>query len=286
MMNPENTPASSAWTAERIEAWKNTSGVIRSVLSRYDHIQDLPGAIEDTRQETFLKAHQGLATFDETEGDFAAWIRSIAARCAYNHLRNIRGAQRTHDAMAHEASVFRLEEESALDVLLASTDAEQKMQDLVIVLGIAVKVLSDVEPITRLLNLVLSNEPLSYRATAEALGLAEKTLYKTSTQVQMLTEVIYKALLIHRYRQVEGLENAPVLMQEVISCLPQSKLNCQPHYTHYVTQATLEAGNVEAIDVHALATSCGWSLPYTRRCISTTTRLFNVALAVIQRGNV
>ena len=274
------------WTDERLDAWENTRYTIRSVLSRYDHVQDLPGAVEDTRQEAFIRAHQNLHTFDEAEGDFAAWIRKIAARCAYDYLRSIQGAQRIHEAAIHEAAVSGLDEESALDILLASADIEQRMEDLAAVLGIAAKVLTDTEPIARLLNLVLCAELLSYRATAEALGLAEKTLYKTSSQVQMLTEVIYKALLIYRYRQEEGLDGAPVLMQEVISCLPQSKLNRQPHFTHCVTEATLEAGHVEAIDVQALADSCQWSLPYTQRCISTTARLFNLALAVIQKGDV
>ncbi|WP_237234476.1 RNA polymerase sigma factor [Rothia nasisuis] len=274
------------WTPERLEAWKNTSKVIYSILARFPHLSDLHGAIEDTHQDAFLAAHQGLHTFDEDQGNFGAWIRSIAVRCAYAHLRNLKNDDRTQAEAAAEAALTDLSSDSALEALLVLSHMEEKLQDLATVLGIAVKILGDVEPITRVLNLILTEEPLSYRATAEVLGIAEKTLYKSCTKALMYTEVIYRALLIHRYRQEEGLETAPVLMQEVISCLPQSKLGKSPHFTHSVTEATLDAGHVDDIDVAALAQACNWSYAYTQRCISTTCELFNLALTVIQQGDI
>ncbi|MGV3247041.1 RNA polymerase sigma factor [Rothia sp. 11254D007CT] len=274
------------WTPERLEAWKNTSKVIYSVLAKFPHISDLHGAIEDTHQETFLAAHKGLHTFDEAQGDFGAWIRSIAVRCAYAHLRHLKSDDRTQAEITTEAALTGLTADSALETLLALGHMEEKLQDLAAVLGIAVKALGDIEPITRVLNLILTEEPLSYRATAEVLGIAEKTLYKSSAKVLMYTEVIYRALLIHRYRKEEGLETAPVLMQEVISCLPQSKLGKSPHFTHSVTEATLDAGHVDDIDVVALAEICNWSYAYAQRCISTTCELFNLALTVIQQGDI
>ena len=274
------------WTPERLEAWKNTSKVIYSVLAKFPHISDLHGAIEDTHQDAFLAAHQGLHTFDEAQGDFGAWIRSIAVRCTYAHLRNLKSDDRTQSEATAEAALTGLTSDSALETLLALTHMEEKLQDLAAVLGIAVKALGDIEPITRVLNLILAEEPLSYRATAEVLGIAEKTLYKSSAKVLMCTEVIYRALLIHRYRKEEGLEAAPVLMQEVISCLPQSKLGKAPHFTHSVTEATLDAGHVDDIDVTSLAEACNWSYAYTQRCISTTCELFNLALTVIQQGDI
>ena len=274
------------WTPERLEAWKNTSKVIYSVLAKFPHISDLHGAIEDTHQDAFLAAHQGLHTFDEAQGDFGAWIRSIAVRCAYAHLRNLKSDDRTQAEATADAALTGLTSDSALETLLALTHMEEKLQDLAVVLGIAIKALGDIEPITRVLNLILTEEPLSYRATAEVLGIAEKTLYKSSAKVLMYTEVIYRALLIHRYRKEEGLETAPVLMQEVISCLPQSKLGKSPHFTHSVTEATLDAGHVDDIDVVALAETCNWSYAYAQRCISTTCELFNLALTVIQQGDI
>lgn len=274
------------WTPERLEAWKNTSKVIYSVLAKFPHISDLHGAIEDTHQDAFLAAHQGLHTFDEAQGDFGAWIRSIAVRCAYAHLRNLKSDDRTQAEITTEAALTGLTADSALETLLALGHMEEKLQDLAAVLGIATKALGDIEPITRVLNLILTEEPLSYRATAEVLGIAEKTLYKSSAKVLMYTEVIYRALLIHRYRKEEGLETAPVLMQEVISCLPQSKLGKSPHFTHSVTEATLDAGHVDDIDVVALAETCNWSYAYAQRCISTTCELFNLALTVIQQGDI
>ena len=281
-----HTTTSAFWTPERLETWQGTSKVIYTVLAKFPHIHDLPAAVEDTHQETFLAAHQGLHTFDETKGDFGPWIRSIAVRCAYVHLRNLKSDDRTQAEITAEAALTGLTSESSLEVLLALSHVEEKLQDLAAVLGIAVKALGDVKLITRVLNLILAEEPLSYRATAEVLGIAEKTLYKSSTKVLMYTEVIYRALLIHRYRKEEGLGAAPVLMQEVISCLPQSKLGKAPHFTHRVTEATLDAGHVDDIDVVALAETCNWSYAYAQRCISTTCQLFNLALAVIQRGDI
>ncbi|WP_326504114.1 sigma-70 family RNA polymerase sigma factor [Rothia nasimurium] len=280
------TTTSAFWTPERLETWQGTSKVIYTVLAKFPHIHDLPAAVEDTHQETFLAAHQGLHTFDETKGDFGPWIRSIAVRCAYAHLRNLKSDDRTQAEITTEAALTGLTADSALETLLALSHMEEKLQDLAAVLGIAVKALGDVELITRVLNLILAEEPLSYRATAEVLGIAEKTLYKSSTKVLMYTEVIYRALLIHRYRKEEGLETAPVLMQEVISCLPQSSLTTAPHFTHRIVQVTLEAGHVENIDLEALQESTGWSEPYARRCICTTSKLFNLALAVIQQGDI
>lgn len=280
------TTTSTFWTPERLETWQSSSKVIYTVLAKFPHIHDLPAAVEDTHQETFLAAHQGLHTFDETKGEFGAWIRSIAIKCAYTHLRNLHSTDRIQAEATAEAALTGLTSDSALEALLALSHIEEKLQDLATVLGIAIKALGDVEPITRVLNLILAEEPLSYRATAEVLGIAEKTLRKSSTKVLMYTEVIYRALMIHRYRQEEGLEEAPVLMQEVISCLPQSKLGKSPHFTHRVTEATLDAGHVDDIDVVALAETCNWSYAYAQRCISTTCQLFNLALAVIQRGDV
>ncbi|MBF0807640.1 sigma-70 family RNA polymerase sigma factor [Rothia nasimurium] len=280
------TTTSTFWTPERLETWESTSTVIYKVLSKFPHIHDLPGAIEDTHQDAFLVAHQGLHTFDEAQGDFGAWIRSIAVRCAYAHLRNLKSDDRTQAEATVDAALTGLTSDSALETLLALTHMEEKLQDLAAVLGIAIKALGDIEPITRVLNLILAEEPLSYRSTAEVLGIAEKTLYKSSAKVLMYTEVIYRALLIHRYRQDAGLEEAPVLMREVISCLPRSSLTTAPHFTHRIVQATLEAGHVENIDLEALQESTGWSESYARRCICTTSKLFNLALAVIQQGDI
>lgn len=276
----------SKWTPERLDAWLKTEKVIYSVLTKFPHIHDLPGVVEDTRQETFLQAHNGLQTFDEKRGDFGAWIRSIAVRCAYAHLRTLKSDERTQAEVNAEASFEKLTSESALETLLALTRTEDTLHDLTTVLSIATKTLGDIEPVTRVLNLILAEEPLSYRNTAQMLHISEKALYKSSTKVLMYTEVIYKALVIHRYRKEEGLEGSPVLMQEVISCLPQSKLSKAPHFTHCVTEATLEAGHVDDIDVVALADACQWSYAYAKRCISITCELFNLALTVIQQGDV
>ena len=281
-----HTTTSTFWTPERLEAWENTSTVIYTVLAKFPHLHDLPGAIEDTRQETFLAAHQGAHTFDETKGNFGPWIRTIAARCAYTYLRNLKNDERTSAQAQEEACLNGLSAESALETLLAMTSTEEKLQDLATVLSITAKALGHIDPIARLLNLILAEEPLSYRATAEALGIAEKTLTKSSTKTLLYTQVIYRALTIHQYRQETGLEDAPVLMQEVISCLPQNSLTAQPHFTHRIVQATLEAGHVENIDVQALQSNTGWSEPYTRRCICTTSQLFNLALTVIQQGDI
>lgn len=281
--NTQNTPCH--WTPDRIEAWQNTQKIIRTVLAKFPYIHDLPGTVEDTHQEVFLAAHQGLHTFDETQGEFSAWIRSIAIRCAYTYLRNLKNDDNTQTRTYAQAALEGLTAESALEALLEATEAEEKLQDLATVLSIAAKVLGDSEPITRVLNLILVEEPLSYRSAAEVLGMAEKALYKSCARVLMYTEVIYRALLIHRYRKEEDLETAPVLMQEVISCLPQSRLGVAPHFTHCVTEAVLDAGHVDAVDLEALAEGQHWSYAYTQRCVSTTCQLFNLALTIIQQGD-
>lgn len=279
----QNTPCH--WTPDRLEAWQNTHKTIRSVLAKFPYIHDLPGTVEDTHQETFLAAHQSLHTFDETQGEFSAWIRSIAIRCAYTYLRSLKNDENNQAKAYAQAALEGVTAESALEALLALTHMEEKLQDLAVVLGIAIKALGDIEPITRVLNLILAEEPLSYRSAAEVLGIAEKTLYKSSVKVLMYTEVIYRALLIHRYRKEEGLGTAPVLMQEVISCLPQSRLGAAPHFTHCVTEAVLDAGHVDEIDIAALAEGQHWSYAYAQRCVSTTCQLFNLALTIIQQGD-
>lgn len=273
------------WTPDRLTHWEDTSKTIYSILSRYPHIQDLHGTVEDTRQETFIHAHKSLDTFDKTRGDFGAWIRQIAARCAYDHLRTLGTQHRSTQAASAELITTPATEPSP-EELITTPSAEERLQDLATVLNIASKVLADPAPVLRVLTLILGQDPLSYRTAAQALDLSESTLRKSCSKVLLYTEVIYRALLIHQHRQEEGREDSPVLMQEVISCLPHTKLNKEPHFTHCITLATLEAGHVENIDVEALAHTYHWSYAYTQRCISRTTTLFNLALTIIQQGDI
>lgn len=278
MTNPQ-------WTPERLKHWENTSKTIYSILSRYSHVQDLPSTIEDTRQEAFIHAHAALDTFDETRGDFGAWIRQIAARCAYDHLRTL-GSHHKSVRAASADSITSAESELSPEELITAPSAEERIQTLASVLSITSKVLADPAPVLRVLTLILGQDPFSYRSAAKTLDLAESTIRKSCSKVLLYTEVIHRALLIYQHRQEEGRGESPVLMQEVISCLPRTKLDKEPHYTHCVTLATLEAGHVENIDVEALARTYHWSYAYAQRCISNTTTLFNLVLTIIQKGDV
>jgi len=116
---------------------------------------------DDVAQETFIRAHRALATFDRSR-PFGPWICRIAANLSVNHVRSPEAREdplpEGHEETPAEGSnplggVLSRETQEVLERALASLPADQR----------AVIVLRAIEE-------------LSYKEIAEALGLSMGTV--------------------------------------------------------------------------------------------------------------
>lgn len=145
-------------------------GVALRVVRRHD-------VADDVAQETFLRAHQALQSFD-LERPFGPWICRIAANLAVNHVRSPRAreeglpeghAETPAAAQSPLEGVLDQEARAVLDRALATLPSEQRA---VFVLRVY--------------------EEQSYKEIAEALGLSPGTVMSRLSRAR---EKLREALL-------------------------------------------------------------------------------------------
>lgn len=116
---------------------------------------------DDVAQETFVRAHRNLASFD-TARPFGPWIARIAANLALNHLRSpVSREQELPEGHAERAS----ERPDPLSAVL--DDEARRVLD---------RALQELPAEQRAVFVLRVMEELSYREIADALGIAQGTV--------------------------------------------------------------------------------------------------------------
>ncbi|QRZ61783.1 RNA polymerase sigma factor [Rothia sp. ZJ932] len=276
------TPAHAQWDEDMLTSWQETKGIIASILYRHNKHSET----EDVHQDTFLRAHENLHSYNPSKGTFKTWIKTIAYHQALDHIT---AARRQAARTATLPETTELAGHNTLETeAFAYEQALITYAELSHIIALLTQALGSPVPVHHTVNLLLTTETHNVATIASELGLSKSALYKTQQRVLMYAQTIAKALDMHFHRLEQSMRNPqqyqPIYMHEVVSCLPQAPVNSAPHFSHEVTLAVLEAGHVENLDLQALADAQGWSLPYTRRCVRETTMLFAAALAIIERG--
>lgn len=118
---------------------------------------------DDVTQETFLRAHRALATYDRAR-PFGPWICRIAANLAINHVRSPEAREEPLDEAAFAASAAPAHDGPLSAVLEGEARA---------VLDAAV---GRLPPEQRAVFVLRAYDELSYAEIAEALGLSVGTV--------------------------------------------------------------------------------------------------------------
>ena len=85
-----------AWALLYEQHVRDVRRVANAVLRNYDDA-------EDVAQQTFLRLHRGIHSYDPGRGPFLPWLIAGAVRLSLNRLKERRRDQGAHDRRAHNA---------------------------------------------------------------------------------------------------------------------------------------------------------------------------------------
>jgi len=118
---------------------------------------------DDVTQETFLRAHRALASYDRGR-PFGPWICRIAANLAINHVRSPEAREEALDEAAFDRSTGAASD-GPLDAMLEK-EAQRVLEEAV----------GRLPPEQRAVFVLRTFENLSYKEIAEALDLSAGTV--------------------------------------------------------------------------------------------------------------
>ncbi|WP_144938664.1 sigma factor [Rothia kristinae] len=268
------------WTSEMLEALDATRPIIASVLRPAGRTDE----VGDVLSETWIAAEKSLPAFDPDRGPFGAWIATIARRQALRLIRRDVAAARLQESVEHAAAsgittVYDVAHEGFADELVERlADWEQMTQ----VLTVTRAVMVHPELLDRTLTLLIEHLGCVETAAA-ALRVKPAALRDTHRRVMDMTHVVEAALRTHQERRESGQTQQPVLIGQLLACLPNSDDSAQVAVMA-LTQALRCRGKLGAVTVEDMAGAAGWSLSTARQHLAHLRGLLQVALLVIQCG--
>jgi RNA polymerase sigma-70 factor (ECF subfamily) len=143
----------------------------RRVYATALHILGNHRDADDVVQETFVRAHRGLASFDG-RSDVFTWLYRIAVNTALNHVRSARRSTALADAGAAEAEHAGGRPEALGAPVRTPAEELALSQDVRRVLGMV----AELSPSLRVTLVLATVEQLPYKQIAELLEVPEGTV--------------------------------------------------------------------------------------------------------------
>lgn len=269
------------WTPEMVQAWEHTRPVVTSVLIQGHRQSD----VGDVMQATWLAANEALGTFDPERGSFEAWIKGIGYRQAKRFLREESRQGNLSEMIEHAAGSGIV---TAFDVISEDigetvTAAIGESDQVSLVLGMVRKAVAEARLFDRSMELIVECDA-NVTAAARRMGISVAALRDSHRNVMDMAQVVHKALSMHWTRREAGTEDAPVLLDDLLACLPSGEEEHRA-WLPRITQVVADLGGFTAATPALVAAETGWSVNYARQCLNRTMQLLVVARTVIESGS-
>ena len=223
------------WTAERIEALKQSRRAVKSYLSKWG-LTFLDA--EYVVQETYLQATRKIDSFDPERGSFAEWINAVAVNQA-------RSMVRAHNSRAKTDQVYKnlqLSQDALVDEpQLAWEDSSVTIERIGTVLAMVKLSVEHQHLFERSLVLIRDFDG-DVSAAAVSLGVSAAALRESHRQIMELAIVIDRALALHWQRKEQGLEDEPVRVRDLLACFPDVSEKTERTWLKSVPYALIVSG--------------------------------------------
>jgi RNA polymerase sigma-70 factor (ECF subfamily) len=149
--------------------------------------------VEDIAQDVFLKAYRQLSSF-EARGSFEGWLTRIATNTCLNELRSGKRHPVSTLADVTENENAWLERQ----VPTAVNPSPPSIEDRVIAVDLAEKLLSQMAPEDRLVLTLVDGQELSTREVAEATGWSESKIKVKAFRARKKMRAVLEKLMQRR----------------------------------------------------------------------------------------
>ena len=254
------------------EAVERTRGGVQTRLRGVGAVDDT----DDVLQATWESAWKARESFDPERGSLQAWVSTIAARRAVDHVRQVSRARTGQEAveaaaMAREQSAVTMLAPDHAEALAEALDAQAEVAQ---VMRVVEKVMESSEMVARALAVVLVFDD-DVPAAAKAMGLSQDVLRQARREVIRCARVVRQA-------QAVGRTDQPVTMRTLIECLPGD--GDAGDWTRQVAMSCVMAGGrLEDVTVEHVMRATGFSHSTARQYLAEARHLLRVAATVIEQ---
>lgn len=254
------------------EAVENARGGVMTRLRGVGAVDDT----DDVLQATWESAWKARESFDPERGSVQAWVSTIAARRAVDHVRQVSRARDGQEAMqaasvAREQTAVTMLAPDHAEALVAALDAQAEVAR---VMRVVEQVMDSREMTARALAVVLVFDD-DIPAAARAMGLSQDVLRQARREVIRCARVVRQA-------QAVAVSGDEVTMRTLIGCLPGD--GDAGDWTRQVAMAcAMAGGRLEDVTVGHVMQATGFSHSTARQYLAEARHLLRVAATVIEQ---